>query len=67
MTNDIQKPASLTRHDSDDASDRSVDVNRREFMARSAMLGVAAAAGLAVGAPGGPCFKPTHAPEPGGQ
>jgi CubicO group peptidase (beta-lactamase class C family) len=42
MTNDIQKPASLTRHDSDDASDRSVDVNRREFMARSAMLGVAA-------------------------
>jgi hypothetical protein len=48
MTNDIRKPASLTRHDSDDASDRSVDVNRREFMARSALLGVAAAAGLAV-------------------
>jgi CubicO group peptidase (beta-lactamase class C family) len=48
MTNDIRKPASLTRHDSDDVSDRSVDVNRREFMARSALLGVAAAAGLAV-------------------
>jgi hypothetical protein len=47
MTNDIRKPASLTRLDSDDASDRSVDVNRRAFMARSALLGVAAgAAGL---------------------
>jgi ribosomal protein L13 len=51
MTNDIQKPASLTRHDSDDASDRSVDVNRREFMARSAMLGVAAAAGKVYAGP----------------
>jgi CubicO group peptidase (beta-lactamase class C family) len=47
MTNDIRKPASLTHHDTDDACDASVDLNRRKFMARSAMLGVAAgAAGL---------------------
>jgi hypothetical protein len=42
MTRDIRKPASLARYDSDDVSDRSVDVKRREFMARSALLGVAA-------------------------
>jgi hypothetical protein len=44
MTKDIRKPASLTRHDSDDVSYRSVDLNRREFMARSALLGVTAGA-----------------------
>jgi hypothetical protein len=47
MTSDIRKTASLMHHDSDDVSDRSVDVNRREFMARGALLGAAAgAAGL---------------------
>ena len=47
MTKDGRKPASLSRHDSNDVSDRSADMNRREFMARSALLGVAAgAAGL---------------------
>jgi CubicO group peptidase (beta-lactamase class C family) len=47
MAENIQRPDSLSHHDSDDVSDRSGDVNRREFMARSALLGVAAgAAGL---------------------
>jgi hypothetical protein len=45
MTNDIRMPASLTRHDSDDVSDRSVDVNRREFMARTALLGTRSSCG----------------------
>jgi len=43
----IGKTASCSRRDSDDVSGHSVDVNRREFMARSALLGVTAgAAGL---------------------
>ena len=47
MTENIHRPDSPSHHDSDEVSDRSGDVNRREFMARSAMLGVAAgAAGL---------------------
>jgi hypothetical protein len=47
MTNDIRKSASRSYRDRDDGPDASVDLNRREFMARSAMLGVAAgAAGL---------------------
>jgi hypothetical protein len=47
MTNDIRKPASRSYRDRDDASDASADLNRREFVARSALLGAAAgAAGL---------------------
>jgi nitrous oxide reductase len=47
MTNDIRKPASRSYRDRDDASDAPADLNRREFMARSALLGAAAgAAGL---------------------
>jgi CubicO group peptidase (beta-lactamase class C family) len=42
MPKDIQKPAHLTHQDSDDVSDRSGAMNRREFMARSAIIGVAA-------------------------
>lgn len=47
MTNDIGKPESLSGNATHVVSDRSMDVNRREFMAKSALLGVAAgAAGL---------------------
>jgi CubicO group peptidase (beta-lactamase class C family) len=47
MTNDIRKPASRSYRDRDDASAASAHLNRREFMARSALLGAAAgAAGL---------------------
>jgi hypothetical protein len=47
MTRDIQKPANLSYHDSDDATDPSVGLNRRELMSRGALLGAAAgAAGL---------------------
>jgi hypothetical protein len=34
MTRDIQKPANLSYHDSDDATDPSAGLNRRELMAR---------------------------------
>jgi CubicO group peptidase (beta-lactamase class C family) len=44
MTNDIRKLISLTHHDGDEAAHGAVDLNRREFMAGSALLGAAAGA-----------------------
>jgi hypothetical protein len=59
MTRDIQKPANLSYHDSDDATDPSVGLNRRELMSRGALLGAAAgAAGLGLQFGGGTGARP---------